>query len=65
LDLPDWLARIFPPALRPDEIRSEIFFLGNRHHGEPLAGARQELKASGLAPERARLLRAVIARLAT
>ncbi len=63
MKLPDLLARFFGPAVGPDAIRSEIFFLGARHFGEPLAGAIQELKAPDLGPDRVRLLRAVIDRL--
>lgn len=44
-------------------IRSEIWRLGNRYRGEPLAGARAELKAPGLARERGQLLRACVRRL--
>jgi hypothetical protein len=55
-----WLSR-----LNPDEadVRSEIWRLGNRHRGEPLMGAREELAARGLTPERAQLLRACVRRL--
>ncbi|HLI67091.1 MAG TPA: hypothetical protein VKU90_12065 [Caulobacteraceae bacterium] len=63
MNLLDWLGRALRPAVAPDAIRSEIFFLGNRHHGEALAGAIEELKAPGLAAGRQRLLRAVVARL--
>jgi hypothetical protein len=42
------------------EIRAEAFFLGNRHKGEIVAGARKELRAPDLDPDRAALLRAVI-----
>jgi hypothetical protein len=57
------LARLFSPAASPDAVRSEIFFLGCRHHGEPLSGAIEELRAPGLDRSRARLLRAVVDRL--
>jgi hypothetical protein len=59
----DSLARIFGGRASPDAIRSEIFFLGSRHRGEPLAGAIEELNAPRLDPSRARLLRAVVDRL--
>jgi hypothetical protein len=42
------------------EIRAEAFFLGNRHQGQIVEGARRELEAPDLAPHRAVLLRAVI-----
>ena len=42
------------------EIRAESFFLGNRHKGQIVEGARLELRASDLDPRRAVLLRAVI-----
>lgn len=42
------------------EVRAEAFFLGGRHKGEIREGARKELLAPGLDPERAALLRAVI-----
>jgi hypothetical protein len=42
------------------EIRAEAFFLGNRHKGRIVEGARLELEAPDLEPHRAVLLRAVI-----
>lgn len=42
------------------EIRAEAFFLGNRHQGQIVEGARLELQAPDLDPHRAVLLRAVI-----
>jgi hypothetical protein len=42
------------------EIRAEAFFLGNRHQGQVVEGARLELEAPDLDPHRAVLLRAVI-----
>lgn len=42
------------------EIRAEAFFLGNRHQGRVVEGARLELDTPDLAPHRAVLLRAVI-----
>ncbi len=55
-----WLSAVFPDEA---DVRSEIWRLGTRHHGEPLAGARAELKAPDLAPARAHLLRACVRRL--
>ena len=42
------------------EVRAEAFFLGNRHKGAIVEGARLELQAHDLDPHRAVLLRAVI-----
>jgi len=42
------------------DVRSEIWKLGARHMGEPLAGALEELKAGGLSAERAQLLNACV-----
>jgi hypothetical protein len=42
------------------DIRSEVWSLGARHRGEPLAGALEELQASDLSAERAQLLRACV-----
>jgi hypothetical protein len=42
------------------EVRAEAFFLGNRHKGQIVDGARLELQAPDLDPHRAVLLRAVI-----
>ena len=42
------------------EIRAESFFLGNRHKGQILSGARLELSASDLPSRRRALLQAVI-----
>lgn len=41
-------------------VRAEIWALGVRYLGYPLAGARAELKAANLAPARAQLLRACV-----
>jgi hypothetical protein len=41
-------------------VRAEAFFLGNRHKGQVVEGARKELRAPGIDPDRAALLRAVI-----
>ncbi len=51
---------LFPPAASKAEIRAEIWRLGSRHLGEPLKGAKEELKAPGLTRARAELLRAVV-----
>ena len=56
-------ARLREPAITAESIRSEIFFLGSRHQGEPLRGALEELKSAGLPPRRTRLLRAVVQQL--
>lgn len=48
------------PEISSAEIRAEIFHLGGRHRGEPLAGALRELEAPGLPGRRADLLRAVV-----
>jgi len=45
------------------QVRLEIFSLGGRHQGDPLAGALRELEAGGLDEERRSLLRAVVAHL--
>lgn len=45
------------------EVRAEIWSLGTRHRGFPLEGALGELKARGVAPHRALLLRACIRKL--
>ena len=55
-----WLAAMFPDEA---EVRSEIWRLGNRYRGEPLAGAREELRAPDIAPKRAQLLRACVRQL--
>lgn len=46
--------------LRPQALRAEIFQLGGRHQGEPLAGAVLELADTGITPQRRRLLEAVV-----
>jgi hypothetical protein len=45
------------------DVRSEVWSLGARHRGEPLAGALEELKSSDLSSERAQLLRACVRKL--
>lgn len=42
------------------DIRSEVWNLGARHQGEPLAGALEELKATDISAARAQLLRACV-----
>jgi hypothetical protein len=54
------IARRFAPSATPEQIRMEIYLLGSRHRGEPLAGAALELLAPGLPLERLRLLHAVV-----
>jgi len=49
----------FSPV-RPQALRAEIFQLGGRHLGEPLAGAVLELADTTLTPQRRRLLEAVV-----
>lgn len=52
-----WLSRLGPSS---EEIRAEVWRLGVRHRGEPLAGAREELAGERVAPAREVLLRACI-----
>jgi hypothetical protein len=42
------------------DVRSEVWKLGGRHRGEPLAGALEELQAPDISAERAQLLRACV-----
>jgi len=42
------------------DVRAEVWKLGARHMGEPLAGALAELKAGGLSAERQQLLNACV-----
>jgi hypothetical protein len=63
MTLLDVLASLFARSASPDAVRAEIFFLGNRYRGEPLAGAIEELRAPSLGRDRERLLRAVVASL--
>lgn len=51
-----WFSALAP---NPAEIRAEVWSLGVRHRGEPLAGALQELK-DGASPARTVLLRACV-----
>lgn len=45
------------------EVRAEIWRLGARHRGEPLAGALEELKAQDLPARQAMVLRACVRKL--
>ena len=45
------------------EVRAEVWRLGGRHRGEPLAGALQELTDPTISPARASLLRACVQQL--
>jgi hypothetical protein len=49
--------------LRPQALRAEIFQLGGRHLGEPLAGAVLELADTSITAQRRRLLEAVVKQL--
>jgi hypothetical protein len=60
--LPAFIERMIQPAVTPQDIRSEIYFLGSRHKGDALAGAMSELE-SGVGPERRRLLQGVVSHL--
>lgn len=58
------LMQLFRAAVvAPHRLRMEIFALGDRYQGDALAGARRELRAPRLSPERRDLLRAVVAHL--
>jgi hypothetical protein len=59
------LDRIRPAGVSAQAIRAETWALGSRHKGDVTAGARQELAAPGVKPERAALLKAVIRRTKT
>jgi hypothetical protein len=48
----------------PEAVRQAIYFLGSRHHGNALGGARLELQSDGLTNARRRLLEAVVFHLA-
>lgn len=52
-----WLATFAPSAA---EVRAEVWKLGVRHRGEPLAGALRELDERQVTPARAALLRACV-----
>jgi hypothetical protein len=47
-------------AVSEADVRAEVWKLGARHLGEPLAGALAEIKAGGLSPERSQLLHACV-----
>jgi hypothetical protein len=47
-------------TVRPQALRAEIYQLGGRHMGEPLAGAVLELADTTITPQRRRLLEAVV-----
>jgi hypothetical protein len=55
-----WLRGI---SISESDVRTEVWRLGGRHRGLPLEGALEELKAPGLTPERAELLRACVRKL--
>jgi hypothetical protein len=50
-------------SVTAQELRKEIFELGGRHLGEPLAGALLELDDVNLTRDRRRLLEAVVSEL--
>lgn len=52
----NWFSALAPSQA---EVRAEVWSLGVRHRGEPLAGALQELK-DGASPSRTVLLRACV-----
>lgn len=58
--LVSWLTR---RPVEDADVRAEIWRLGTRHRGEPLAGAMAELKVADLPPARRALLRACVSRL--
>ncbi|WP_324087482.1 hypothetical protein [Phenylobacterium sp.] len=57
MSLASWFRSIAPSEA---DIRAEIWSLGARHHGQPLEGALDELKAPGLPAGRVVLLRACV-----
>jgi len=59
MNLFSWL----PGGATDAEIRSEVWDLGVRHRGEPLAGALEELKAADLSVARSQLLQACVRKL--
>jgi len=56
MSLFSWL----PSRVSEAEVRAEVWNLGVRHYGEPLAGALEELKSGQPSAERAQLLHACI-----
>ena len=59
MNLFSWL----PSRVSEAEVRAEVWNLGVRHHGEPLAGALEELKTGQPSAERAQLLHACVRKL--
>jgi hypothetical protein len=57
MSLASWFRGVVPSEA---DIRAEIWSLGTRHRGQPLQGALDELKASGLPAARTVLLRACV-----
>lgn len=57
MSLASWWRSAMPTEA---EVRAEIWSLGTRHLGLPLEGALDELKAAGVTPARAQLLRACV-----
>lgn len=53
-------AALSGPGANAAAVRAEAWALGGRHRGDVLEGARLELAAPGISPDRAGLLRAVI-----
>jgi hypothetical protein len=56
----DFLGQLDRGRITEQEIRAEVFALGNRHRGCVLEGARAECQAPNLPFRRVMLLRAVI-----
>ena len=54
-----WIHSFWIP---PDEVRAEIWALGERHRGRVVEGALLEAKAAGISFRRAVLLKAVLRR---
>jgi hypothetical protein len=59
MNLFSWL----PRGVSEAEVRAEVWSLGVRHRGEPLAGALEELKSGHPSAERAQLLHACVRKL--
>jgi hypothetical protein len=57
MSIASWFRGVIPSDA---DISAEIWALGARHRGEPLAGALEELEGPGLPPARTVLLRACI-----
>ena len=60
MGLSSFIETLFAQPVTAEAIRSEIYFLGSRHHGEALQGAVSELSAGAAPSRQKRLLRAVI-----